>query len=150
MSQVLSDAQKEPTTKSPTLTVRTADPISCTTPTYSWPITWCSTGSTPRYGHRSLPQMQVTVSRMIASVGSTILGSSRSSTRTSPRPYMTTPRIVLHSIHGFDQAGTSPAGGPEGALTAASEHAARGGEESLWRGVLTGNPRSRSRRVGAL
>src|SRR5215204_3615384 len=38
--------------------------------------------------------MQVADNRMIASVGSMILGSSRSSTRTSPGPYITTPRIV--------------------------------------------------------
>ncbi|TDO51720.1 hypothetical protein EV643_103459 [Kribbella sp. VKM Ac-2527] len=46
---------------------------------------WWSTGSAPRYGHRSLPQMQVADSRMMASVGSRIFGSSRSSTRTFPR-----------------------------------------------------------------
>src|SRR5919205_2216302 len=39
--------------------------------------------------------MQVAVRRMIASVGSIILGSSRSSTRTSPAVYITTPRILL-------------------------------------------------------
>src|SRR5918997_1254862 len=107
MSQVLSDAQKEPTTKSPTLTVRTSGPISCTTPTYSWPITWWSTGSAPRYGHRSLPQMQVAARRMIASVGSTIVGSGRCSTRTSPGLYRTTPRMVVCSVR-FDQ--DDPAG----------------------------------------
>jgi hypothetical protein len=36
------------------------------------------------YDHRSEPQTQVADSRMIASVGARILGSSRSSTRTSP------------------------------------------------------------------
>ena len=50
--------------------------------------------STPRYGHRSEPQMQVAVRRMTASVGSTIFGSSRSSTRTSPGACMTTPRMT--------------------------------------------------------
>src|SRR5690348_24491 len=39
--------------------------------------------------------MQVAASLMIASVGSMIFGSSRSSTRTSPAEYMTTPRIWL-------------------------------------------------------
>ena len=34
-SQVLSEAQKEPTTKSPTWTVWTSEPTSSTTPTYS-------------------------------------------------------------------------------------------------------------------
>src|SRR5205823_12394680 len=41
------------------------------------------------------PQMQVAASRMIASVGSMILGSSRSSTRTSPGECMTTPLMYL-------------------------------------------------------
>jgi hypothetical protein len=48
-------------------------------------------------GHRSEPQMQVAGSRMIASVGSMIFGSSRSSRRTSRGPYMTAPRIVVSS-----------------------------------------------------
>src|SRR5215218_710030 len=39
--------------------------------------------------------MQVAVRRTIASVGSIIFGSSRSSTRTSPAVYITTPRICL-------------------------------------------------------
>jgi hypothetical protein len=37
--------------------------------------------------------MQVADNRMIASVGFSMVGSGRSSTRTSPGPYMTTPRI---------------------------------------------------------
>src|SRR5215207_7168244 len=85
----------DPTTKSPALTFFTAGPTSSTTPTYSWPITWWSAGSIPRYGHRSDPQMQVAVRRTTASVGSIIFGSSRSSTRTSPALYITTPRIRL-------------------------------------------------------
>src|SRR5918992_4832603 len=51
--------------------------------------------STPRYGHRSEPHTQAADTRMIASVGSTIRGSSRSSTRTSPGPYITAPRITF-------------------------------------------------------
>ena len=43
------------------------------------------------------PQMQVALSRMIASVGSMIVGSSRSSTRTSPGACMTTWRMALGS-----------------------------------------------------
>src|SRR5215213_7868526 len=85
----------DPTTKSPTLTFFTSRPTSSTTPAYSWPITWWSAGSIPRYGHRSDPQMQVAVRRTTASVGSIIFGSSRSSTRTSPAVYITTPRIRL-------------------------------------------------------
>src|SRR5215212_8903587 len=85
----------DPTTKSPTRTFFTSRPTSSTTPAYSWPITWWSAGSTPRYGHRSDPQMQVAVRRTTASVGSIIFGSSRSSTRTSPAVYITTPRIRL-------------------------------------------------------
>src|SRR5436190_1745724 len=46
----------------------------------------------PRYGHRSDPQMHVADSVMTASVGSRIFGSSRSTTRTSPAEYITTPR----------------------------------------------------------
>src|SRR5919106_1899978 len=95
----------EPTTKSPTFMVFTPDPISSTTPTYSGPITWWSTGSIPRYGHRSDPQMHVADSLMIASVGSMIFGSSRFTTRTSPGEYITTPRtyhvlsqFLLHSL----------------------------------------------------
>src|SRR6476620_11144799 len=86
----------DPTTKSPTFTVCTASPISSTTPTYSCPIRVWSTGSTPRYGHRSDPQMQVAVIRMIASVGPMIFGSCRATPRTSPGPYITAPRMVVH------------------------------------------------------
>ena len=42
-----------------------------------------SIGLAPRYGHRSDPHTQVAEIRMMASVGSTIFGSSRSSKRTS-------------------------------------------------------------------
>src|SRR3954469_11605006 len=43
----------------------------------------------PRYGHRSEPQMHVTGRLMMASVGSTIAGSGRSSNRISRGPYKT-------------------------------------------------------------
>src|SRR5829696_3398488 len=49
----------------------------------------------PRYGHRSEPHTQVAASRMTASVGFSILGSSRSSTRTSPGAYSTAPRMAV-------------------------------------------------------
>jgi hypothetical protein len=44
------------------------------------------TGLTPRYGHKSDPQMHVTGSLMIASLGSMIVGSARVSKRTSRAP----------------------------------------------------------------
>src|SRR3954447_1798952 len=68
-------------------------------PAYSWPIAaghWRS--STPRYGHRSEPHTQAAETRMIASVGSTIAGASRSSTRTSPGPYITAPRSTVSLV----------------------------------------------------
>src|SRR5215210_1571102 len=46
----------------------------------------------PRYGHRSEPHTHAAETLMIASVGSTSRGSSRSSTRTSPGPYIIAPR----------------------------------------------------------
>jgi hypothetical protein len=80
----LSEAKNEPTTNWPGLTFLTALPTSSTMPQYSCPIGvgWVS-GSLPRYGHRSDPQMQVAVMRMMASVGSIIFGSSRSTERMS-------------------------------------------------------------------
>src|SRR4051812_7530392 len=48
----------------------------------------------PRYGHRSEPHTQAADSRMSASVGARIRGSSRSSTRTSPGAWSTTPRML--------------------------------------------------------
>src|SRR3954465_13411106 len=66
--------------------------------------------SAPRYGHRSDPQMQVDDSRMIASVGFRILGSSTSSTRTSPGAYITTPRMkTSYKRIGYDQETRFPA-----------------------------------------
>ena len=38
ISQVLSETQKEPTTKSPGLTLVTSSPTSTTVPMYSWPM----------------------------------------------------------------------------------------------------------------
>src|SRR5579884_1201040 len=84
----------DPITNCPGLIVVTSPPTSSTTPTYSWPIGtghWPS--SRPRYGQRSDPQMQVAERRTMASVGSTTRGSRRSSTRTSPGPYITVARI---------------------------------------------------------
>src|SRR4051794_10353496 len=76
--------------------LRTSLPTSSTMPTYSWPIgRGSSTVSMPRYGHRSDPQTQVAASRMTASVGFSMVGSGRSSTRTSPGAYITVPRMGL-------------------------------------------------------
>src|SRR5215213_9059359 len=57
--------------------------------------------------------MHVAVRRTIASVGSTILGSSRSSTLTSPGAYMTTPRIsvLLASLAHVDPTVSAPVPG---------------------------------------
>src|SRR4051812_21679610 len=63
-------------------------------PTYSWPIgIGPSTGSAPRYGHRSDPQMHDADKLMTASVGLWMVGSGRSSTRTSPGAYIIVARI---------------------------------------------------------
>ena len=48
ISQVLSDATKEPTTKSPMATDDTSSPICSTMPMYSCPMGWRSTSSVPR------------------------------------------------------------------------------------------------------
>jgi glucose/arabinose dehydrogenase len=96
-----SEAKKEPMTNCPFRTDVTAPPTSSTMPQYSWPIgAGASTGCAPRYGHRSDPQMQLAESRMIASVGATMVGSGRSSKRTSPGPYRTVP-FMTHSPRGF-------------------------------------------------
>src|SRR5712671_4812618 len=78
----------------PGLIVVTSEPASSTMPTYSWPIGvgWV-TGLMPRKSHRSDPHTQVAEIRMIASVGCSIFGSSRSSKRTSPGAWMTAPRM---------------------------------------------------------
>jgi hypothetical protein len=95
-SQVPSEIANGMTTTSPRLTVRTSAPISSTTPVASWPMLWpVSLGAIELYGHRSLPQMQARTTRMIASVGSSIVGSGTSSMRTSPARYMTAARISL-------------------------------------------------------
>ena len=95
-AQVPSEKANGITTRSPGLTVRTSGPTSSTRPIASWPIGRpLSVGSRSAYGHRSLPQTQALVTRMIASVGSTIEGSGTSSTRTSPAAYMSVARMVL-------------------------------------------------------
>jgi hypothetical protein len=87
LGQVLSEAKNEPTTKWPVLIERTSLPTSSTMPQYSWPKgVGAGTGWSPRYGHRSDPQTHAAAIRMTASVGLLILGSSRSSKRTSRGP----------------------------------------------------------------
>ena len=77
----------EPMTNCPGLTDRTAPPTSSTMPQYSCPIgVGPLMGWSPRYGQRSDPHTQVAAMRMTASVGSSILGVSRSSKRMSPGP----------------------------------------------------------------
>src|SRR4051812_35360751 len=101
IGQVLSEAQNEPTTNWPGRTVATSAPTSSTMPTYSWPIGIGQASSStpmPRYGQRSEPQTQARTMRTTASVGSRIDGSGTSSTRTSPGPYITVPRISDHSL----------------------------------------------------
>src|SRR4051794_20180507 len=99
-AQVPSEKANGMTTTSPRLIVRTSAPTSSTTPIASWPIDCpASDGSMEAYGHRSLPQMQALVTRTSASVGSAIVASGTSSTRTSPAEYMIVARIgVLPSV----------------------------------------------------
>ena len=52
--------------------------------------------------------MQVAASLMIASVGSTIVGRSVSSTRTSPGAYMTTARMVVVPLCRYAHQRTAP------------------------------------------
>src|SRR5919199_6699295 len=71
-------------TKSPAWTVVTASPVVSTTPTNSWPIRRGSAGAgSPRYGHRSEPQMQLATTRTTASPGPGTPGSGACSSRTS-------------------------------------------------------------------
>src|SRR5437870_4125738 len=73
----------------------TSLPTSSTVPQYSWPIGVGSvTRSAPRYGHRSDPHTHVAEIRMMASAGLMMVGSSRSSKRTSLDAYRTAPRIA--------------------------------------------------------
>jgi hypothetical protein len=95
--QVPSEKANGMTTKSPCFMVRTSAPISSTVAIASWPITRpVSLCGSVLYGQRSLPQMQARVTRMMASVGSSILGSGTFSIRTSPAPYMTVARICRY------------------------------------------------------
>src|SRR5438105_11786704 len=104
----------------------TSLPTSSTVPQYSWPIGVGSvTGLAPRYGHRSDPHTHVAEIRMMASVDLMIVGTSRSSKRTSRGAYRTAPRIayLLSSLC------TPPRRG-ERLLTAGSLSAYGGGRNS--------------------
>src|SRR5439155_6670491 len=82
--RVLSDAKNDPITNCPAVIDLAARPTFSTMLQYSCPIgVGASVALTPRYGHRSDPQMQVADSLMTGSVGSTIVGAARSSKRTS-------------------------------------------------------------------
>src|SRR5919202_784358 len=71
-------------TRSPPRTPVTASPVLSTTPTNSWPIRRGFAGAgSPRYGHRSEPQMQLATTRTIASPGPSTVGSGACSSRTS-------------------------------------------------------------------
>ncbi len=76
------------TTRSPTLRSPTSLPTSSTMPIGSWPMMSPASMNAPSvsYRCRSDPQIFVLVILMIASVGSSILGSGTSSTRTSRLP----------------------------------------------------------------
>src|SRR3981189_1023682 len=88
----------------------TAAPTSSTMPTYSCPIViGPSTGSAPRYGHKSDPQMHDADKLMTASLGFSMVGSGRSSTRTSPGAYIIVARIIVPPRQG---AGEFPRGLP--------------------------------------
>ena len=82
--QVLSAWQNGTMTKSPGLNEVTAEPTSSTMPTASWPMVSPALMSfSPRYGHRSDPQMQPATTLTIASVSASIRGSGTSERRMS-------------------------------------------------------------------
>ncbi len=76
------------TTRSPLRRLRTPLPTSSTTPTPSWPkiVPGTMPANVPRTMCRSVPQIALDVSRTIASVGSSSLGSGTVSSRMSPMP----------------------------------------------------------------
>src|SRR5205814_5985056 len=85
--QVLSEAKKEPITNWPGLIDVTALPTCSTVPQYSCPIGVGSVvGFRPRYGHKSDPHTQLAATRIMASLGSMMIGAGRSSKRRSRGP----------------------------------------------------------------
>src|SRR3954453_8544053 len=110
--------------------VETWSPTSSTMPTYSCPIgEGPPTASMPRYGHRSEPHTQAADSRITASVGSTMVGRSRSSTRTSPGPCRTAPRmrVLLVRQVSVRRSGPTRAASRESETPRTREVAFRGG-----------------------
>src|SRR6478735_1685786 len=95
MTQCPQEMLKGMTTLSPTAMSVTAAPISCTIPIGSWPrmSPGFMYGPSTSYRCRSDPQIADEVTLMIASVGSSILGSGTSSTRTSRLPCQVTALI---------------------------------------------------------
>src|SRR3954454_3384307 len=99
MKQAPHDTWNGMTTRSPRLRAVISEPTSSTTPIASWPRMSPRSRNAPRvsYRCRSEPQMLVVVTRMIASVGSSIFGSGTSSTRTSRLPCQVTAFIPPNS-----------------------------------------------------
>ncbi len=88
VGQVPSEAKNDPMTNWPGSTVITSLPTASTTPQYSWPngIGLRDRVQAARNSHRSDPQTQVAALRTITSVGAWMVGSGKSSVRTSPAP----------------------------------------------------------------
>jgi hypothetical protein len=80
---------QEMMTRSPTSKVATAEPVSTTVPTPSWPRIRPSVtaGTSPLRMCRSVPQMVVVSIRTIASVGCWTVGSGTSSHALRPGPW---------------------------------------------------------------
>ncbi len=112
-------------TRSPTWTVDTAEPVSTTVPTPSWPRMrpGVTAGTSPLRMCRSVPQIVVVSVRTMMSVGSTMTGSGTSSQAFWPGPWYTSAFMVTtSSVAGwstrhrvgpgrFESSGVSPRGG---------------------------------------
>ena len=85
------------TTRSPGRRVVTASPTASTTPIGSWPRMSPSrmNGAITSYKCRSDPHSPLLVMRMIASVGSSMVGSGTVSTRTSRGPCQVSARMLV-------------------------------------------------------
>ena len=95
-AQLLSQWTNGTMTKSPGRKSRTSRPTSSTTPTHSWPIVAPGVMSlSPRYGHRSDPQMLPATTFTMASVGADSTGSGTSLSRMSPGAWMVVARMAV-------------------------------------------------------
>src|SRR4051812_19363401 len=100
-------------TRSPTRRPWTSSPSSSTTPMNSCPIRRGSrTAGSPRYGHRSDPQMQLARTRTTASRGPSSFGSGACSRRTSWGPCST----VAFTLSSFRHPDVLPERDPPGDL----------------------------------